>query len=420
MSQSHFPRRAVPGARPRVSPRRAVSRPALLRRVLRPAAAIAAAVAVAAMTGCSGEADPARTTVPVAKTVGKGEGTLNLVAWSGYAENGSTDPRIDWVQPFEKRTGCRVAVKYASSTRQMVDLMTASSRRYDGVTAPPEVAWQLMSGGHAAPVNTDLVDGYTDIAPRLRQPLKQGKQYFGVPFTWGANMLMYDPKAVSPAPRDWSALFDPAQAKKYSGRLVMRDSPLTIADAALYLRGKDRSLGIENPYELSPKQLRAASQVLAKQRVHVKGYWNHPSEVVEAFAGDGAVLGQVWPYHLDVLGRAGRSVAGAAPQGGTTGWVDSWMIGARAENPNCMYQWLNWATSPEVQQAVAEWSGVAPANPKACEGQRLSRQFCDAYHVGDRQFIDKVEFPHLPPTKCHSGKCTRFAEWSQEWQSARK
>ncbi|MGA3362764.1 MAG: spermidine/putrescine ABC transporter substrate-binding protein, partial [Solirubrobacteraceae bacterium] len=42
---------------------------------------------------------------PVPTSVGKGEGKLNLIAWEGYAQP-------EWVQPFEKATGCQVNVKY--------------------------------------------------------------------------------------------------------------------------------------------------------------------------------------------------------------------------------------------------------------------------------------------------------------------
>ncbi|MDN5860650.1 MAG: spermidine/putrescine ABC transporter substrate-binding protein, partial [Pseudonocardia sp.] len=34
--------------------------------------------------------------------VGKGEGQLSVLAWPGYAEDGSTDPKVDWVTPFEQ------------------------------------------------------------------------------------------------------------------------------------------------------------------------------------------------------------------------------------------------------------------------------------------------------------------------------
>ena len=29
--------------------------------------------------------------------LGEGEGEVNLVAWAGYVEDGSTDPEVDWV-----------------------------------------------------------------------------------------------------------------------------------------------------------------------------------------------------------------------------------------------------------------------------------------------------------------------------------
>ena len=46
--------------------------------------------------------------------VGEAEGELNLVAWAGYVEDGSTDPNVDWVTAFEKETGCKVNVKTAA------------------------------------------------------------------------------------------------------------------------------------------------------------------------------------------------------------------------------------------------------------------------------------------------------------------
>ncbi len=46
-------------------------------------------------------------------SLGAGEGQVNIVAWAGYVENGSTDPKVDWVTGFEKDTGCKVNVKVA-------------------------------------------------------------------------------------------------------------------------------------------------------------------------------------------------------------------------------------------------------------------------------------------------------------------
>jgi putative spermidine/putrescine transport system substrate-binding protein len=389
------------------------------RTTLRAAAAMAGALvlAVAGLAGCSKGGRQA-STVEIARAIGQGEGALNLVTWSGYTENGASDPRVDWVTPFEQRTQCKVNIRYASSGADMVAQMSNPSRRFDGIAAPPEVAGQLIAAKQVVQINSDLVDGYKDLQPRLRGLLKRGAKVYGVPFVWGSNVLMYDPKVVQPAPTSWSALFDPAEAKKYAGRLVVRDGPLTIADAALYLKFHDRKLGISDPYELTSKQLGAATEVLRKQHRYVKSYWTHPSDAISAFASGDAVIGEVWPYHVDVLQRAGRSIEGVTPKEGVTGWSDSWMIGARAEHPNCMYQWLNWMTSPDVQQQVSEWDGVAPANPQACSQYRLNPEFCTTYHVNDRAYLDKVLFAHTPGKECGRHVCTDYAQWTQAWGEA--
>ena len=60
---------------------------------------LAAACGSSSGSGSSGSASagstqrPAPPSVPMASTVGAGEGQLNLITWAGYAENGSNDPK---------------------------------------------------------------------------------------------------------------------------------------------------------------------------------------------------------------------------------------------------------------------------------------------------------------------------------------
>ena len=102
----------------------------------------------------------------MAQSVGAGEGKLNIIAWAGYAEDGSTDPKVDWVTPFEKNTGCQVNVKTGNTSDEMVTLMR--SGQYDGVSASGDATLRLIAGGDVAPVNTDLVPNYKDVYPSLK------------------------------------------------------------------------------------------------------------------------------------------------------------------------------------------------------------------------------------------------------------
>ncbi|GAA1544052.1 ABC transporter substrate-binding protein [Actinomadura kijaniata] len=381
--------------------------------------------AAGTLAACSGQEERPAGAVRAAASLGPGEGAIDLVTLPGYVENGGTDSRVNWVTPFEERTGCKVGWRSARTPEEMTSLLSDPNRRYDGAVAPPEVTGRLIEGGHLAPVNPDLVDGYKKLEPRLRGLLKRGADVYGVPATWGSNLVMYDTQAVQPAPSGWASLLDPAQARRYSGKIVMRDSPLAIAEAALYLRSRDRKLKIKDPYSLTAPQLAAAARVLAEQRPHVQRYWEQPADAVAAFAGGGAVLGQTWPYQPDVLGRAGRQVQAVTPAEGVTGWMNAWVMGARAAHPNCVYQWLRWTASPDVQRQIAEWNGVAPANPQACSGDRLRGAFCSAHRVGDRAHLDKVIFAYAPSKVCGGATatngerdCADYEAWVRAWHDA--
>ncbi|MDH5531613.1 MAG: spermidine/putrescine ABC transporter substrate-binding protein, partial [Paracoccaceae bacterium] len=55
--------------------------------------------------------------------VGAGEGQVNIVAWPGYIERGETDAAFDWVTKFEEATSCKVNIKTANTSDEMVALM---------------------------------------------------------------------------------------------------------------------------------------------------------------------------------------------------------------------------------------------------------------------------------------------------------
>ena len=105
------------------------------------------------------------------------------------------------------------------------------------------------------------------------------------------------------------------------------------------------------------------------------------------------------------------------PEEGSTGWSDTWMIGSKAENPNCAYMWMDYIASPEAQDAVAEYFGEAPANPKACE--IATEGFCETYHATDADYAAQIHYWTTPIEQCLDGrtdvKCTDYGDWTTAW-----
>ena len=141
-----------------------------------------------------------RRTIACCTAVGDGEGQLNILAWPGYAENGSTDPRVDWVTPFEKETGCKVNVKTFGTSDEAVKLMKSGG--YDVVSASGDASLRLIYGDDVQPVNTDLVPNYADIFADLKNQTWNSVNgvAYGIPHGRGANLLMWNTDKVTPAP----------------------------------------------------------------------------------------------------------------------------------------------------------------------------------------------------------------------------
>jgi putative spermidine/putrescine transport system substrate-binding protein len=368
-----------------------------------------------AFAGCGGDDDDDGDGGEALSELGEGEGEVNLVAWAGYVEDGSTDPKVDWVSDFEKQTGCKVNVKIGNTSDEMVQLMRTG--QYDGVSASGDATLRLVDGGDVDPVNTDLVPNYEDVFPGLKeQPYNSvDGQMYGIPHGRGANLLMWNEDEVKPAPDSWDVVFDKSDA--YSGNVTAYDSPIYIADAAVYLMEHNPDLGITNPYELDQEQFDAAIDLLKQQRENIGEYWADYTKEISAFANGDTVVGTTWPYQYLTLKGEGENVGSTIPEEGSTGWSDTWMVSSEAEHPNCMYMWMNHIIDPKVNAQVAEWFGEAPANSKACDFT-ADPKHCDKYDAAGEKYLDDLHYWTTPRADCGDDRgeeCKTYDEWVQGW-----
>src|SRR6478672_5147720 len=92
--------------------------------------------------------------------IGKGEGALSVLAWPGYAEDGSTSKDYDWVTPFEQQTGCKTLVKTFGTSDEAFQLF--STGQYDVYSASGDSSLRSVANGDTAPLNTKLLTNYPD------------------------------------------------------------------------------------------------------------------------------------------------------------------------------------------------------------------------------------------------------------------
>jgi putative spermidine/putrescine transport system substrate-binding protein len=329
---------------------------------------------------CGGGSDPRR---------------LDILAYAGYAEDGTTDLRADWVTPFERASGCDAHVRVIRSAPELLDRITNHS--YDVASVSGDISLALVGGREVRPLDLSRIPAYRSLYPALRRlphALDHGRVY-GVPHGRSAHLLLWRRDFVR-HPNPW--------ALRFADRVAMYDSAMQIAEAAI-------RLGFANPYELDRAQFLAAIRLAAKHRTLVGRYWQDEVDALADFTGGDVTVGLSSTLLAAQLRR--DQVPVRARPALTTGRADVWMIPTGARNVDCAYRWLNWILSPSVNARAARYLDAAPATPQAC-----AFMDCDRVRANDERFWSRIAFWTTPRHDCGDARgsvCADWFDWSEAW-----
>lgn len=350
--------------------------------------------------------------------LGTPEGALSIIAWPGYIERGETDPAYDWVTKFEQKTGCKVEVKTAGTSDEMVSLMNQGN--FDLVTASGDASLRLIAGKKVQPLTIGLIPDWGRVDDRLKDApwhTVDGVHY-GVPFMWGPNVLMYNTAVFKDhAPDSWDVVFHEQtlpDGKSNKGRVQAYDGPIYIADAALYLMSAKPELGIKSPYELNDAQYAAALALLKGQRQLVSRYWHDAMVQVDDFKNEGVVASSSWPYQVNLLKADKAAVASVIPKEGATGWADTLMLHAEAKHPTCAYLFMEHSLNSNLQSDLSLWFGAVPSVPAACT-DKSGMQTAEGCAENGLEDFRKIWFWRTPTAKCEAGGCVPYHRWVSDF-----
>jgi putative spermidine/putrescine transport system substrate-binding protein len=398
----------------------------------------AALTLIAAACGDDAEEPGSGDDVKTFDSIGEGEGQLKLIAWHGYTEDGTTEgyEEYDWVTPFEDETGCQVEVTYADSSDEMVQLMRqGGGAEFDGVSASGDASNRLIAGGDVGAVDPSLFPEMENVVAPINPNggtntdhyIVDGNVY-GTPYMYGPNFLMYNTEEVSPAPTSWDVTFE--TDSPYAGKVTAYDSPIFIADAAMYLMAHQPDLEITDPYELTQEQFDAAVDLLKQQKAElISAYWALYTDEIDGFVDGSMVVGTAWPVNLTYT-KTDANTAAVIPSEGVTGWADTWMISANAPNPNCMLKWMDHTLQPDVQAEVGIYYGAAGSNVDSCaviaetlgEGGEELVDSVEYSFCGNEEFLDSIHLWKTPQVACgddRGNECVDYSQWTQAWTEIR-
>ena len=177
-----------------------------------------------------------------------------------------------------------------------------------------------------------------------------------LPKDWGTTGISVRTKVVKEEVNTWKHFFE--VAPKYSGRIVLVDSPGDVFVAPLKALGYSLNTKVES-------QLEEARTMLLDLAPHVlaldSDQYNTKLETEEA------VLGLTWTGGILELRDLPETadIRYIIPADGTLYWLDTWVILADAPHPIAAHAFLNFIHDPQIQAIETETNQYATPNSEA-------------------------------------------------------
>ncbi|MCJ7829893.1 MAG: extracellular solute-binding protein, partial [Desulfobacterales bacterium] len=262
---------------------------------------------------------------------------LALLTWKGYA------PKV-LVDKFEQETGIVVKVTYTNNEEMIAKLRATRGGGFD-LAQPSQDRISSVQEKYKIyqPIDLAKIDA-GQIIPSMLEAVKKNTMVDGqphaVPFCWGTSGLIVNRK-LAPEAKDYSDLLN----DKYTGRISYRlKRPTLIALAFTMGDNPFAKYADEQAYEALMNKV--GETMIAKKGL-VKTYWTNGDALLQSMRSGEVALAMAWDNGGWKLFGENPDIDFLAPQSGSLGWIDTFALPAKAQNPEAAYKWINFMLRPE-------------------------------------------------------------------------
>ena len=243
-------------------------------------------------------------------------------------------------QRFQAATGTELRVRLAASQAPELTLLTAERGQplTDICTVAGSRLHQFVAAGIIEPLDTGRLQSWHRLNPLYAEAEwnRVDGAIMGVPLVVGANVLVYDTAAVSPAPASWGAMFDP----KYRGRTTYDIEDFLLC--TMLLQGADPTFASYSGNPAAAAQaVDAARDLLIRNKPQVVRFFDEGSELQQLLTGGDAVLAQTYASTPGKLILDGLPYRRVVPDEGSMAFVYTFAIIKDAPHRDAAYHFLD-------------------------------------------------------------------------------
>jgi putrescine transport system substrate-binding protein len=320
---------------------------------------VPAAPVVAAAPSASAASAPAADTNTEEKV-------LNIYHWPDYIAK-------DMVANFEKESGIKVNYQTFENNEALQAKLVAGNSGYDLVVPGAVFAKPQIEANLLMKLDKSKLTNYANLDPEIMYKLggvDPGNAHL-VPWAWSYTTVGINKGKVAkalgstPMPANaWELVFNPVYtAKLKSCGIAFLDSPTEVIPPAMHFLGK-------NPYSSDPADHKAAGDMLAKVRPHVRLF---SSTMIDDLAGGKACVALGWAGDMNIAraraveNKTGHEIQVLIPSTGGLIFFDNLAIPADAKHPNNALAFINYFLKPEVSASLTDELSYPTANKLSLE-----------------------------------------------------
>lgn len=277
--------------------------------------------------------------------------TVNFYNWSDYIDE-------EILTQFEEECGVKVIYDTFSSNEDLLAKLQGGASGYDLIVPSDYMVSIMIQLGLLKELDPANIPNMANIAERFRDPEFDPGNKYTVPYQWGTTGLGFDLDVVGSAPDSWGAIFDPAQAEKYAGKIgLLNDSREVIAAALMYL-GFD-------PNTTNPDELEQAKQAILAIKPYVATF--DSDTFSDLLVSGDTDLTQAWGGGLAqaIADNPDSHISYSLPKEGSVIWTDNLAIPKTAPNAYTAEVLMNYLLDPEIGAQITNYTRYASPNVAA-------------------------------------------------------
>ena len=246
---------------------------------------------------------------------------------------------------------------YPSNEELFAKLQGGATGQYDVCCPTAEWVPDMVKEGFLEKIDWTKIPNEKYINPKFQGLWWDPNDEYLLPKDWGTTGISMRTNVVTEDVKTWADFFE--IAPKYSGRIVVVDSPGDVFTAPLKALGYSLN-------SVDPGELEQARAMLLDLAPHVLALNSDTYE--EPMKTEEAVLGLTWTGGIDEMlsdEAYAETTKYVIPEDGTLYWMDVWTILKGAPHLEMAHNFLNFIHDPEIQAVETEVNYYATPNEEA-------------------------------------------------------